>query len=339
MFRKFLKTVGNISRQIKPQEGRLRKRLAERLVNMRKKCPYEHVLEITTRCNHFCKMCTFKHKEKTNRGDMSFEIYKKIIKEIPSNYESLIEFAGGGEPLMHKEFIDFLIYGKKALPKSRFFLITNGSILYAEMGQKLIDLELDYLNLGLNSSTPEGHRWLTNADDFEKIVDNGINFLKMKNRNGFRKPLTFVQILECEELAHEIEGFKIFWEPIADRTLVRHVIAGMDGGVLKSEKITQIYSLADRRYPCALPFRDMTFGANGDIFPCNTFSHEGIPLGNIEKNTIQEVWQGDKIIDLRRSHLENRFHEIATCKDCDMWGYFDNFWIRNFLKIGKRQWW
>ena len=339
MGNELLKTVGNISRKIMPNEGQLRKRLAERLVNMRKSCPYEYVLEITTRCNHLCKMCTFKHKPHTNRGDMSFDVYKKLIDGIPANYESLVEFAGGGEPLLHKEFIDFLIYGKKALPKSGFFLSTNGSFLDAEMGQKLIDLELDYLNLGLNSSTPEGHKWLTNADDYEKIVENGIRFMEMKNRNGFRKPLTFVQIIECAELEHEIEGFKKFWEPIADKIHIRHVIAGMDGGVLESENVTKVYNVAERRYPCALPFRCMAFGANGDMFPCNVFSHEGVPWGNLNNDSILDLWHSGEIRNLRKKHVEDKYHEYDICANCDMWGYFDNFWLRNFLKIGKRKWW
>ena len=343
MLVRFFKIFGKVCSAIKPIDylvniGKFRKRIAERIVNMRKDYPFEYVLEITTRCNHFCKMCTFKHKEKTNRGDMNFEIYKKIIDEIPTDRENLIEFAGGGEPLMHKDFLKFLEYGKKRQPKSRFFLSTNGSFLDLTTGQKLIEMELDLLNIGLNAVTKEGHKWLTNANDFDIIVENTVNFFKMKNKKGFSKPFTFVQIIECKELAYEIDYFKKFWGPIADELYMRHVIAGMDDQVLKSEKITQIFPIPSKRYPCQLPFRCISVGANGDLFPCNIFSHEGIPWGNLTQDTIHKIWTGKKIHNLRRSHLEEYYNDVIYCKECDMWGYFDNVWVRNLIKIGTSKW-
>jgi radical SAM protein with 4Fe4S-binding SPASM domain len=339
----FFKSIGKLCSAVKPldalvNKNKFRKRLAERIVNMRKDSPFEYVLEITTRCNHLCKMCTFKHKEKTNRGDMSFDTYKKIIDQIPPDLETMVEFAGGGEPLLHKEFLHFIEYGKKKLPNSKFFLSTNGTFLDSEMGQKLIDANLDLLNIGLNAASKDGHKWLTNADDYDLIVNNAVNFFKMKNKDGFQKPLTFVQIIECKELESEIDYFKEFWSPIADKLHIRHVIAGMDERVLKSENITQIHPISHRRYPCTLPFRCISIGANGDLFPCNIYSHEGVPWSNVNRETIHNMWTSQDIINLRRIHLEDSFDKIMYCKDCDMWGYSDNVWIRNYLNIGKRKW-
>jgi len=101
MIIKFIQAVNKTLSKIKSldsliNESKVKTRVAERIVNMRKDYPFEYVLEITTRCNHFCKMCTFKHKEKTNRGDMSFEHYKKIIDELPKDRDLMVEFAGGG---------------------------------------------------------------------------------------------------------------------------------------------------------------------------------------------------------------------------------------------------
>ncbi|MFH2059865.1 MAG: radical SAM protein [Pseudomonadota bacterium] len=344
MLRKILQTgkkilVSSKSVETFLNENKSVKFVAERVVNMREDYPFEYVLEITTRCNHYCKMCTFKHKEKTNRGDMSFDHYKKIIDELPVDRELVVEFAGGGEPLLHKQFLKFLEYGKKKLPKSRFFLSTNGSLLNEKMAKSLIDLELDLLNIGLNSATREGHEYMTNAKNFDVIVENSINFFKIKNKNGFRKPYAFVQIIECEELKHEIEPFKEFWEPIADKLHIRHVIAGMDSSVLDSESLTQIYPNAPVRYPCALPFRCMAIGANGDLFPCNIFSHEGDPWANIENNTITEMWGMEKMKRLRQIHLEGAYYKEKYCKECDMWNYSGNFFIKNHFKIGNRMWW
>lgn len=343
MVAKLLKVAGKIASSIKPldtllNKNNFRKNLAERLVNIRKDYPFEYVFEITTRCNHFCKMCTFKHKEKTKRGDMSFEVFRKFIDEIPPDRDTLIEFAGGGEPLMHKEFLDFLAYGKRKLPQGRFFLSTNGTYLDEKMGRKLIEMGLDLLNIGLNAATKEGHKWLTNANNYDLIIDNSKRFLEIKNKAGFRKPYTFVQIIECGELEHEIKEFVKTWKPIADNLHIRHVIAGKDESVLKSERITQIYEIPKSRYPCVLPFRCLSIAANGDLFPCNIFSHEGVPWANIESSTIKEMWESARMKGLRKMHLEGRYDEEPFCKKCDMWGYSENVFVKNFLSGGRRKW-
>jgi len=206
------------------------------------------------------------------------------------------------------------------------------------MAENLIDLELDLLNIGLNSATKEGHEYMTNSKNFDLIIDNSVNFFKMKNQNDFRKPYSFVQIIECKELEHEIEDFKKFWEPIADKLHIRHVIAGMDSSVLDSEGLNQIYPTASKRFPCALPFRCMAIGANGDLFPCNIFSHEGDPWANLNHDTIKDMWTMKKMKHLRQCHLEGNYHKINYCKDCDMWNYSDNYWVKNYINIGKRKW-
>lgn len=40
-------------------------------------------------------------------------------------------------------------------------------------------------------------------------------------------------------------------------------------------------------------------------------------ITSIENKSIEEFWNGDKYLMLRKLHNEQRFDEIPFCKDCD----------------------
>ncbi len=80
---------------------------------------------------------------------------------------------------------------------------------------------------------------------------------------------------------------------------------------LKKTKIVKAIS----HKPCPLVFRTMYINSKGHVKPC-CFSSDDIQLslGDVTKQTIHEIWNGDKYQELRRSHREGRVSPI--CTDC-----------------------
>lgn len=75
-------------------------------------------IEITQRCNMSCEHCCM---SATAEGeDMTFEVFKACLEYDPENVS-----IGGGEPTLHPDFGNFLLY---ALGKSDYvWMATNGS--------------------------------------------------------------------------------------------------------------------------------------------------------------------------------------------------------------------
>jgi radical SAM protein with 4Fe4S-binding SPASM domain len=67
--------------------------------------------------------------------------------------------------------------------------------------------------------------------------------------------------------------------------------------------------------PCPLVFRTIYIRSNGKVKPCCFASDENqLSLGDVTKQTIHEIWNGEKYQELRRAHVEGRVP--PTCAHC-----------------------
>lgn len=132
-------------------------------------------IRVSENCNSHCFMCHFAGT--TNSINISNEQYDKILKHMRNHNYKMVRFTGG-EPLLHKNIIEFLIKAKKLGVKTS--IITNGYLLpiYAD---RLIDSKLDECIISLDGSCSSIHDSLRNFNGcFENIIK-GIKKLKSKN--------------------------------------------------------------------------------------------------------------------------------------------------------------
>ena len=64
---------------------------------------------------------------------------------------------------------------------------------------------------------------------------------------------------------------------------------------------------------CTLPWTHLNIQPNGDIYPCCMAPYNK-PIGNISKTTLEEIWNGDDMKNIRKEMLSGKRPE--TCKRC-----------------------
>src|ERR1700679_1242109 len=64
---------------------------------------------------------------------------------------------------------------------------------------------------------------------------------------------------------------------------------------------------------CAFPWHWLIIAADGNVMPC---SHGSLPLGNLNENSLEEIWNGPAIQEVRRSILANQVHPNCKCQGC-----------------------
>ncbi len=102
-------------------------------------------IEVTNRCNFSCLMCQ-RIDLKVPLKDMEEGLYRKIIDRLGLIKEVIL--TGWGEPLIHSKIFEMIKYAKK---KDKFVsLTTNGSLLTADMAQKLLDSGPDSLSFSVD---------------------------------------------------------------------------------------------------------------------------------------------------------------------------------------------
>lgn len=86
-----------------------------------------------------------------------------------------------------------------------------------------------------------------------------------------------------------------------------------------------------RRY-CQYPSQRLIVTSRGLVYPCCLDLHETLPVGDTNKESILEIWNGKPITELRknlRSNVRENMH--TTCQNCESWLAYD-MPQRNFVK-------
>ena len=66
---------------------------------------------------------------------------------------------------------------------------------------------------------------------------------------------------------------------------------------------------------CPLLWSHLHVSASGDVLPC-CIGHWNLPIGNINKQSFDEIWQGDEIKKLRTKLIEDK--KVPHCSTCYM---------------------
>lgn len=132
-------------------------------------------VRVSENCNSHCFMCHFAGT--TNAFNISDKQYDKLLNYMSNGNYKMIRFTGG-EPLLHKNIIDFIIKAKNIGVKTS--IITNGYLL-PFFADKLIHSGLDECIISLDGSCSDIH---DNLRNFPGCFDNIIaGIKKIKNNN------------------------------------------------------------------------------------------------------------------------------------------------------------
>ena len=69
-----------------------------------------------------------------------------------------------------------------------------------------------------------------------------------------------------------------------------------------------------KKYNCNEPWGQVTIHADGVVGPCCNTVGRNLPIGNIFKQGLKEIWQGSKMTNIRESFKNEKPNSI--CKLC-----------------------
>lgn len=106
-------------------------------------------MELTNRCNFDCAFCPNSLMMRP-KGSMDLSLAQKIIDELArEQLAQKLTFHVMGEPLLHPQVFEILEYGQRQGVK--LGLTTNGSLFRPEVVERLLALELQQVNISLQT--------------------------------------------------------------------------------------------------------------------------------------------------------------------------------------------
>lgn len=283
------------------------------------------VMEVFGGCNYTCQMCPQSNpgRGKNFTRKMPLKEFEKILDELVPKYgKPQINLEGSGEPTMAKDLFNYVKAVKKRGLKC--FMYCNGARLNGEFMQKVIDAGIDFIRISvIGYNRPLYKKWM-NVDNFDLIISN-IQEIKKYIEVSKSKCLlsTYHLITDNSKIDYEINEYQ---NNVINLVNTQAYIWKMHNWSGNHDNINK--RLPSERRSCGRPFApELTVRAGGEkgrtgaVVPC--CQTLGPPneaksiLGHFDKESYEQILDGDRFKKLRKAHQEKNFDDIDYCKNCD----------------------
>lgn len=264
-------------------------------------------LELASVCNLKCPMCytiSPQFKEQVNATLMDFDLVKRVIDEIGGKVPAL-RLSLRGEATLHPKFIQCIEYAKQHGIKE-ISTLTHGGKLKPDFFRKMVKAGIDWITVSVDG-VGETYEKIRKPIKFSEIVENIRGMKRFKDEHGLHKPVIKVQgiwpaIKENPQLYYDT------FAPLTDLVAFNPLIDYLGND-------QEIEYLDD--FSCPQQYQRLVIGADGLVMKCSNDEENQEVVGDINHETVYQVWHGEKMNKVREMQKQVRgFMQSPVCRKC-----------------------
>lgn len=300
--------------------------------------PFTVFIDPTNICNFKCNCCPQSRADFAQQSGGLFSLSKDDFDLIAYNLKQLgkvktLHIHLTGEPLVNKNTIYMIKKCKDSNLADKIILTTNASLMFPEVSRELIQAGVDYVRISIYGTDEKTHCTNTNSRvNFATITEN-VRQLKLL-RDAYNTS-TFIACKMIDFHCNSEKSFKDIFSDISDECFVQkgHNWNNKDRlaraafeerlGVMKADSI------------CPYPFYTMVIHANLDVSPCGCDYSHSLTIGNLKKESLSEIWKGEKLVTLQTALIMKQFSDYSVCQKCNFYmmagDNIDNLQLADFL--------
>ena len=285
--------------------------------------PYNIVIETSSFCNARCIYCAHsKELPGFFEGNMSMELFRRIMRDVHDfpHKVKLFEMFGFGEPLCNPNLAEMISIAREEEIVEKINFTTNGILFNKENIDKILEAGVDTIRVSLQGLNAQSYEKVCGVKiNFDRFIDNLSYLYEHRGNCKIRMKIADVSINNIPD------GRKIFeniFGSIADSIFVEHIIpiySAVDysndayrNAINGREDIQQNHF----HKVCQRPFYRLRVGADGKVTAACCDTPNDIYLGDINKQSLLDIWNGQKHKALLKMQLEGRRCDIPECKHC-----------------------
>jgi len=268
--------------------------------------PSVMMIENTNHCNAECVMCP-RDTLSRKRGFMDFGLFEKIIKEVSGvKRKPVTHLHGFGEPLLDKLLADKIRLAK-TYGITQTYIVTNASLLFPETARKIVGAGLDKMKISFYGTDEESYNNTMKRLDFKVTFQNVQDFLRIRKEMKSETPRLILQYLPNETNQAKTAEFKSLWSPLIDPRVGDCLnVASLHNPLGK--KIVSV---------CYFPWTSMSVLWDGRVVTCCMDSNGVQVLGDLNSQSVQDVWNGPVLAGVRDSFGKRDYSRFPVCLSCD----------------------
>ena len=296
--------------------------------------PVSISIEPTTSCNLRCPECPSGLRSFTRpTGMLNQNVFQNVIDQLSSTLHYLT-FYFQGEPYLNPQFLDMVNY---ASSKGIYTATsTNAHYLNDEAARKTVESGLDRLIISLDGTTQDTYESYRIGGKLDKVIEGTKNIIHWKKKLRAKTPHVAFQFLVVKHNEHQIpDVYALAKDLEVDQVLLKTAqIYDFENGsdlIPTLDQYSRYRKNGDNTYSvknkllnhCWKMWHSCVITWDGKVVPCCFDKDAHFVLGDLSKNTFEEIWYSDKYVEFRRSLLTSR-NEIEICKNCTegtkVWG-------------------
>lgn len=311
--------------------------------------PFCIEIEVTTRCPLKCTICEHTYWSEPDRN-MSFKEFKGIVDQFPKL--KWIGLTGIGSSFVNKDFMRMV-----ELVKSRGIILELYDSFYLvneDIAKKLVELEVDRILPSIDAATKQTYEKLRVGSDFNRVIENVKNFLKIKKemdahfpevdfhyivtKINYHEMTQFIELVHsiaegCDvgiqftRMLHEFEEIKDLFVEVPDKIIqeVRNKAKQLGVRIRWGADVPKIKPPIAKCTEWIMPFIFVT----GHVIPCCAGNEAGrrdfqkkTALGNVFEQGFKEIWYGEKYGVFRKMLRKGKVP--VQCKNCCIYNVKSN---------------
>ena len=284
-------------------------------------------VEPTNACNLNCLVCSTDASRK--RGFMDLDLFRDIIADAADTGVQKIALFLAGEPLLHRDLPYMIEHIAARGMETR--VRTNGTLLTREKSLQLLDAGLDFLGISFDGDNRHDYEEMRAGASYDEVLENLHTFLELKKKRGTDKPFVSMQMIKMPGNPNPgidpdfIAGFDGL--PINEFNPI-HPHSWRGEVEIEGEQVKR----GDKYYPCRFLWTALSITWDGKAICCADLNGRFI-MGDVTRQSLSEIWNGERILHHRRLLKQERYKELPLCAECHaVWPeYHPRFFIYSKL--------
>ena len=273
------------------------------------------LLETTYKCNFICPMCI--HSQGYKKAPyMTNELFDIVLQEIEKNKIPAICMNQINEPLLDKEIVNRINAVSKINSVVDIHMNTNASLLDEDMSLKILESGLTRLLIGYDGFSKETYEAIRVGGNFDKVTENILNFLDLRKKLKKIFPIVRISFVRTSLNEHEVEDWYNFWKEKVDYISIQEFKTQSEEKSDLQAESTERKKIKYDDITCNEPFERLVIRGDGEVLPCCAFEATEMPVGNIKDISLSDIWNGNKMKEMRQMFLNNTWRKNEICKRC-----------------------
>lgn len=293
--------------------------------------PSRVIVEPTNACNLKCGYCG--NKDMARKWTyLPLPVYRQLLAEMQTLGIPRITLHTVGEPTLHPELPQMIRLAKQA--GLVVTLSTNGTTLDERRVADLVDAGPDILNISVDAADPVKIERLREGIDAAALYEGMQRLHAYREAHGKRvqspwgevalPSLVATCVLNHEWDRAEERAYFAKYGPYVDDVYFHW--PNVHAGYVPNEPQRRKSLLSARfqdwlyrkvRYSCPYPWDALFLLSDGSMSVCRFDFDARVTVGKFPDQNLTELWTSQKMMSLRKAHMDFDFRDWSMCENCN----------------------